>query len=90
MDGPKAKAATLTLQVTLMDYNKGKTDFLIGSVIVPIKLGVGKVKAEIPSRCPSSAKPHVSFRCEVPPRMYFNNADCANKNAEEWTFESSI
>lgn len=26
-----------------MDYNKGKTDFLIGSVIVPIKLGVGKV-----------------------------------------------
>ena len=60
------------LQVRLMDYDKNTEHDLIGEVSIALPVGkAGKIKVEVPTSNVSSLRPHVSFRYESTPRMFF-------------------
>ena len=80
--GGKSKTPPVKLLVTLMDYNKKTDDVLIGDVPVSLPVGAGKIKVEVPSRSVSMARPHVYFRYEATPQMYFEQVEWVRVAAE--------
>ena len=80
--GGKSQTAPIKLLVTLMDYNKKSDDSLIGEVMVTLPVGSGKIKAEVPSRCVSSSRPHVYFRYDASVQMFFEKSEWVRVAAE--------
>ena len=58
-----------------MDKNKKSEDDLVGDVTVQLNVGAGMKKVEVPSRSVSSLRPHVFFRYECTPQMYFEQVE---------------
>ena len=60
------------LHVRLMDYDKTTEHDVIGEVNIALPVGKsGKIKIEVPTSNVSSLRPHVAFRYESTPRMFF-------------------
>ena len=69
--------------LTLMDKNKKKADAMIGEVKVDLSAGSGEISIEVPSRHPSSMKPHVFFSFEASPQMFYEQEECNRVAAKE-------
>ena len=65
----------MRLKITLMDKNNKKKDALIGDITLPIDVGAGDIKVEVPSRCVSPLRPFVYFHFESTPEMYFETVE---------------
>ena len=79
---PKGKTPPLKLLVTLMDWNKKSDHKIIGEVEVPLPVGAGKVKVEVPSRCVSMSRPFVYLQYDAAPQMFFEQVEWVRVEAE--------
>ena len=73
--GGKSKTEPVKLMITLMDWNKKSEHVVIGEVSVSLPPGAGRIKVEVPSRCVSMARPHVYFRYDATPQMFFEKVE---------------
>ena len=80
-DAP-AKTKAVRVRISIWDNNNKRADVFIGDVDVKLPVGAGRIRIEVPSRCPSPLRPFIFFNYTVLPQMFFEQVEFSRVKAD--------